>query len=119
MNHYGYFIKMMVMLLIILFNLFQKKVSIGKAGSGTRDLAIDILKDNGIDETNTTILDYDSSKAKEELLNGNIDAMFIVTAHNSDTVKELLADPKINVLSFKRARAYSRKYTFFGSFNFI
>lgn len=89
-----------------------KKVSIGKDGSGTRDLAIDILKDNGIDETNTTILDYDSNKAKDELLSGNIDAMFIVTSHNSSIVKELLEDPKINVLSFKRARAYSRKYTF-------
>ncbi len=90
----------------------SKKISIGSHGSGTRDLAQNILKDNGINNENSTILDYDSQKAKEELLAGNIDAMFVVTSHNSEVVKELLANPSINVLSFKRAKAYSRKYSF-------
>jgi len=90
----------------------NKKISIGKEGSGTRDLAKDILKDNGINNTNSTILDYSTIDAKNALLKGEIDAMFVVSSHKSQTVKELLADPKINVLSFKRARAYSRKYSF-------
>ena len=90
----------------------SKKISIGKEGSGTRHLAQDILKDNGINETNSTILNYESSKAKDALLKGEIDAMFVVSSHKSQTVKELLANPDINVLSFKRARAYSRKYSF-------
>ncbi len=95
-----------------IIQLITKKISIGEIGSGTRNLSIDILNDNGINKSNSTILDYDSSKAKEALLKGDIDTMFIVTSHNSKTVKELLANPKINVLSFKRARAYSKKYTF-------
>ena len=91
----------------------SKKISIGKLGSGTRDLAQDILKDNGINRTNSTILEYSTNRAKEALLNDEIDAMFVVSSHKSKTVKELLlANPKINVLSFKRARAYSRKYSF-------
>ncbi len=90
----------------------SKKISIGKVGSGTRDLAQDILKDNGIDSTNSSILNYSTNQAKEALLNNEIDAMFVVSSHKSKTVKELLANPKINVLSFKRARAYSRKYAF-------
>ena len=92
--------------------LFSKKISIGKEGSGTRDLAQDLLKDNGMNSSNTQILDYSNAKAKEELLKGNIDAMFVVTSHKSDIVKELLESPKVNLLSIKRARAYSRKYTF-------
>lgn len=92
--------------------LISKKISIGKEGSGTLDLAQEILKDNGINNTNSTILEYSSSKAKDALLKGDIDAMFVVSSHKSQTVKELLANPDINVLSFKRARAYSRKYTF-------
>lgn len=92
--------------------LFSKKISIGKIGSGTRDLANDILKDNGIDESNSKILDYSNEEAKEKLLNGEIDAMFIVSSHNSPIIKELLESPKVNILSVKRARAYSRKYTF-------
>lgn len=95
-----------------IIQLITKKISIGKEGSGTRDLAQDILKDNGITSENSTILNLGSLEAKDELLKGNIDAMFVVTSHNSMVVKELLANPKINVLSFKRARAYSRKYTF-------
>jgi TRAP transporter TAXI family solute receptor len=92
--------------------LISKKISIGKEGSGTRNLSSHILKDNGINKTNSTILNYNSQKAKEELIKGNIDAMFIVTNHNSKVLKELLENPKISVLSFKRAKAYSRKYSF-------
>ena len=95
-----------------IIQLITKKISIGVEGSGTRDLSLNILKDNGITSENSTVLDYDASKAKDELEKGNIDAMFIVSSHNSNIVKELLANPKINVLSFKRAKAYSRKYTF-------
>lgn len=90
----------------------SKKISIGVQGSGTKDLATHILNDNGIDSTNTTILEYNNEKAKEELLSGNIDVMFVVSSHNSEVIKELLASPDVNVLSVKRARAYSRKYTF-------
>ena len=95
-----------------IIQLITKKISIGKQGSGTRHLSLSILKDNGITNENSTILDYESSHAKDELIKGNIDAMFVVSSHDSKIVKELLEDPKINVLSFKRAKAYSRKYTF-------
>ncbi|PLY04356.1 MAG: hypothetical protein C0625_16910 [Arcobacter sp.] len=100
-----------------IIQLISKKISIGKEGSGTKDLSLNILKDNGISEENSTILNYDNNKAKEELIKGNIDAIFIVSSHNSDIVKELLEDPKINILSFKRAKAYSRKYTFLETLN--
>lgn len=92
--------------------LISKKIAIGEIGSGTRDLALKILSDNGIDNTNSELLDISSSNAKQMLLDNEIDALFAVTSHNSQVVKELLANPKINVLSFKRAKAYSRKYPF-------
>jgi TRAP transporter TAXI family solute receptor len=95
-----------------IIQLITKKISIGEEGSGTRDLAQDILKDNGINNTNSIILDMPTKNAKTALLKNEIDAMFVVSSHKSDTVKDLLANPNINVLSFKRARAYSRKYTF-------
>ena len=92
--------------------LITGKISIGTKGSGTKHLASKILEDNGINNINSTILNYDPKKAKEELEKGNIDAMFIVSSHKSETVMQLLSNPKINVLSFKRAKAYSRKYPF-------
>ncbi|AXH13140.1 TAXI family TRAP transporter solute-binding subunit [Halarcobacter bivalviorum] len=92
--------------------LISKKISIGKEGSGTKDLALKVLEDNGINKENSQIFNYDANRAKDELIKGNIDAMFVVSSHNSEAIRELLSNPKINVLSFKRAKAYSRKYPF-------
>ncbi len=95
-----------------IIQLISKKISIGNIGSGTRDLANKILTDNGIDSSNSQILDLNNKKASEALEKGDIDALFIVSSHNSPIINKLLANPKINLFSFKRARAYSRKYTF-------
>jgi len=95
-----------------LIQFYGKKISIGEIGSGTRDLGLDILTDNGINPNNTQILDYSNSDAKNKLLKGDIDVMFVVSSHESTIVRELLSSPDINVFSFKRARAYSQKYTF-------
>ncbi|PPK61015.1 TRAP transporter TAXI family solute receptor [Malaciobacter marinus] len=98
-----------------IIQLITKNISIGEIGSGTYDLASKILKDNGLSNENSTISNYSSSKAKQLLLDGKIDAMFAVTSHNSQVVKSLLANPNINVLNFKRAKAYSRKYSYLES----
>lgn len=100
-----------------IIQLISKKVAIGSIGSGTQDLAQTILNDNGINASNTTLLNIGSKKAKEQLLKGEIDAMFVVISPKSDIVKTLLEDPSINVLSIKRARAYSRKYSFLTNLN--
>lgn len=92
--------------------LIGKKISIGSLGSGTFDLTSKILSDNGIDKSNSELLNYSTSRAKDELLQGNIDALVTVISPNSTVVQELLSNPKINVLSIKRAKAYSRKYSY-------
>jgi TRAP transporter TAXI family solute receptor len=95
-----------------LIQLISKKISIGADGSGTKDLATKLLKDNGITNENSTILTLGTDESKQMLLEGKIDAMFMVTSHDSKTVKELLENPAINVLSIKRAKAYGQKYGF-------
>jgi uncharacterized protein len=95
--------------------LITKKIAIGNEGSGTKDLAEKILNDNGIDNKNSNLLSFSSKEAKDLLLKGEIDAMFMVSSPNSEIVKELLEDSNINLFSFKRAKAYSRKYTFLES----
>ena len=98
-----------------IIQLISKKISVGSEGSGTKDLALKILNDNGINNENSQILNYSSQESKELLLKGEIDAMFIVTSANSKIVKELLENPNIKLFDFKRAKAYSRKYTFLES----
>ncbi|MGB5792194.1 TAXI family TRAP transporter solute-binding subunit [Poseidonibacter sp.] len=95
--------------------LTSKKISVGVEGSGTNHLALQILKDNGISKENSTLYSYDSSKSKKLLMNDKIDAMFVVGSANSKVIKELLEDSSINVFSFKRSKAYSRKYNYLES----
>ena len=95
-----------------LIQLISKKISIGEDGSGTKDLATKLLEDNGINNENSEILTLSTDVSKQMLLDGKIDAMFMVTSHDSGTVKELLENPNINVLNIKRAKAYGQKYTF-------
>jgi len=95
-----------------LIQLISKKISIGEEGSGTKNLAMKLLKDNGISNENSTILTLNTKESKQMLIDGKIDAMFMVTSHDSKIVKELLENPQINVLSIKRAKAYGQKYGF-------
>lgn len=92
--------------------LISKKIAVGGLGSGTRDLALTILNDNGINNENSSLLELNSTLAKQQLLEGKIDAMLVVISPKSALVQSMLEDPNINVLSIKRARAYSRQYTF-------
>ena len=98
-----------------ILQLISKKISIGGEGSGTFDLASKILSDNKINKNNSKLYNYSTQEAKEKLLKGDIDAMFLVISPNSPIVKELLENPNINLFSFKRAKAYSRKYNFLES----
>lgn len=98
-----------------IIQLYSKKISIGNKGSGTKDLALKLLNDNGIDNKNSQILVNSNQEAKELLLKGEIDAMFMIGSADSKIVQELLENPEINLFSFKRANAYGRKYSFLES----
>ena len=95
--------------------LINKKVSIGGNGSGTQYLAIQMLIDNGITTDNTELISIPAKESKEKLLSGEIDAMFLVSSPESSEVAELLGDPKIELLSLKRVKAYNQKYKFLSS----
>ncbi|MGA1932091.1 TAXI family TRAP transporter solute-binding subunit [Arcobacter sp. YIC-464] len=91
-------------------DLKNKKIAIGENGSGTKDLALNILNINGIYEKNSTFYNYNSEEASKKLINKKIDALFLVTSPDSKIIKELLNNKDISLFSFKRANAYSRKF---------
>ena len=74
-----------------------------------------ILDINGINSNNTNLLNLNTNDSKEALKKGEIDAMFIVTSPDSTIIKELLLDENIYLFSFKRANAYSKKFTYINS----
>ena len=72
-----------------IIQLIGKKISIGSIGSGTQHLSKQILDINQITSKNSKIVNYSTKDGKEKLLNGNIDALFIVASAKSDNVKQL------------------------------
>lgn len=87
-----------------------KKIAIGINGSGTQPLALEILKQNNINSSNTTFLKLPINEAKKALENGEIDALFTVISPTSSHILTLIENQNIQLLHMKRASAYSKRF---------
>ncbi len=91
-----------------LSDLKDLRVAVGKEGSGTRPVALTLLANNGIKEDAATILPLDGEEAAEALMHAEIDAAFFVISPQSPTIRHLIEDKNISLLSFERAEAYAQ-----------
>jgi TRAP transporter TAXI family solute receptor len=89
-----------------------RRIAIGPEGSGTRPLALQVLKLAGMDARNTVLLDLDASRAAEALAQGRIDAAMIVADTSSPLVARLLHDRGVKLMSFAQAEALTRHLHF-------
>ena len=89
-----------------------KRIVVGQEGSGTRALALLLLKENGLDEGNTSLFPWDGQQAESSLRSGKADAAFFVASPKSSFVRNLLAAEGISLLSMERAEAYTRVHRF-------
>jgi hypothetical protein len=95
-----------------LSDLRGKRIAVGQEGSGTRSLALLLLKENRIDEKSTDLLPWDGEKARSSIKAGEIDAAFFVASHTSPLVRSLLESGETAMLSMERAEAYTRLHRF-------
>lgn len=96
-------------------DLAGKRLAIGAPGSGTRSLAMRVLAANGTAKPPTKLLELGADDAAKALLAGKVDAAFIVGAAELPSVKALLTEPGVKLLSFNRAAAYTRLFPFLHS----
>lgn len=89
-----------------------KRIAIGPEGSGTRALALELLKANGITAETTTLLPVSGKEAVDGLAAGRIDAIFLAFAPESPVIQALLRDPGVKLLSFVQAEAYTRRFPY-------
>ncbi|HLX70552.1 MAG TPA: TAXI family TRAP transporter solute-binding subunit, partial [Verrucomicrobiae bacterium] len=91
-----------------------KKLAVGPPGSGTRALALTLLETNGITTGGTTtFLDLDSEAASKGLLDGSVDAVFLMGDSASlQSMKTLLHAPGVQLFDFVQADAYTRRFDF-------
>ena len=98
-----------------LTDLHTRRVGVGKQGSGSHAVAMQLLNDNRIDAKVAELVELSTKDAIRALRAGGIDAVFAVASPRSPVIKELLGAPDIGLMSFERAEAYSRTHRFLSS----
>jgi len=89
-----------------------RKISIGPEGSGTRALALELLKRAGIEQQVGELLALEPRAAAEKLSTGEIDVAFMMASSDSPVVQQLLADDRIQLSGYPRADALIALYPF-------
>jgi TRAP-type uncharacterized transport system substrate-binding protein len=89
-----------------------RKISIGPEGSGTRALAIELMKRTGSARQMGEVLALAPRAAAEKLLAGDIDVAFLMTSWEAPVVRQLLADERVWLSSFPHADAFVALYPF-------
>jgi len=84
-----------------------KRISINPEGG----LLIDLLRANGLEKA-VTVIPLAPAAGGEALLRGDIDCACMLTGADAPIVKKLLADIRVNLMTFPRADAYVAIYPF-------
>lgn len=90
------------------------KTAVGQKSSGTNSLGRLLLKDNGVveEEDGTALIELSPRDAANALKSGQVDASMLVMGPDAPLIRELLLDPELRVMSFRRNQAYARRYPY-------
>jgi hypothetical protein len=88
-----------------------KRLAIGPKGSGTQTLALALLKANGIEPGGATVLaDMHAEDATKALIEGKVDAVFLMGDSASiQIIRTLLRTEGIQLFDFTQADGYTRR----------
>jgi TRAP transporter TAXI family solute receptor len=95
-----------------LTELQDKRVAIGAPGSGTHAVSSMLLADNFIDTGSGNIQAIGNDSAARALLQGEIDALFMVAGPEGLLLQQLLHRSDIRLMSMARTTAYTRLHQF-------
>ena len=93
-------------------DLKRLRLAVGPEGSGSKVLTLQMLDLNGINENNSRILSYDSQKAADLLMTGQIDMAVFVSSYHSKYIQQLFKSRSVNLLGIDRAEAYAIRFPF-------
>ncbi len=97
-----------------LSELESRRVAIGREGSGARILALALLQANGIEPGGPTqLLSLQDAAAKDALIKGKVDAIFLAgDSASTATMRELEHAPGVRLFDFTQADAYVRRFPY-------
>lgn len=87
------------------------KIFTGTRESGARRIVNQLLKANGVDKTNATLIDQDLPADAAPLFDGRADVAITIVPPDSDKMQELLRVPGIRLMDFSaEAEAYDNRF---------
>jgi hypothetical protein len=90
-----------------------KRIGIGAEGSGTRALALKLLKANDMDEKDATLTGDHGEQAARRLVDGELDAAFLMgDSATPQVMRSLREAPGVRLMSFRQAEGYVRRLKF-------
>jgi TRAP transporter TAXI family solute receptor len=95
-----------------LSQLAGKRVAVGAEGSGTRALALQLLKASGIDGSSNDLLPFGGNEAVTALIEEAVDAALLVASPDAPTVQALAKAKDIKLVSLIQAEAFTRRFPY-------
>ena len=92
--------------------LLGKRIAVGPEGSGTRALAFRLLKAVGADASTTVFEPLGGNDAANALIEGTLDAVFMVASPDAPAVRRLIKADGIRLFSISNAEAFARHFPF-------
>jgi TRAP transporter TAXI family solute receptor len=91
-----------------------KRIAIGREGSGAHVLALILLKANGIEPGGaTTLMDLSGEDAAQALIEGKVDAAFLMGDSVAPPImRKLIRTAGIRLLDMAQADAYTRRFPY-------
>ena len=89
-----------------------RRIAMGADGSGTRQVADELLSASGVDNGNAVFVALGGKDAAAALKAGRVDAVFLVTSLRDPTVSDLSLSPGIGLVNLAEAEAYTRTFRF-------
>ncbi len=87
------------------------RILVGTRGSGALRVVRQLLKANGVDEKNSTLIREDLPEDAAPLLNGEADAALFILPADSEKVQKLLRVSNIRLMNFEpEAAAYTNRF---------
>jgi TRAP-type uncharacterized transport system substrate-binding protein len=87
-----------------------KRIAVGPVGSGTHFSAERLLGRSGVDSTTAMLLPFGGAAAVAALNESKVDVVWTAGPPDAPTVSSLLRNPKVRLMSFPMADAFTRVF---------
>ena len=97
----------------------QWQIAVGLENSGTYFMVRDLLREYGLKPENySNFLKIPANESVDKLINGEIDAVFLLASTDSQNLQRLLKADNLNYWNFKAARATAGRIQYADAVNF-